>query len=299
MGKVIGLLSIGGFITLLSVRMAKAYIFLLFPIIFIAVSNVAHPGHAEPRHQLPIYPFLAVCAGYLASTLCERMNPRLVIPLLSIALLLPTYAIVQRGLYITKTDTRTLAKQWIEANIPTGTRIVLDEKGPQLLMSEEQLDTEIDRANKSDPDGQFTAHYGRYLQYQRLAARNATSYYISEIRFPWWRTMEPDSGEYIISEQDRDTGNPLRPMNAKSLEEYRREGYEYFIVNSLRYGHYFKIGSERSKNFPTFYHFYHDLFREATLVNEFHPPKERRPGPIIKIFYLPPNRNPGSPELSS
>ena len=157
-------------------------------------------------------------------------------------------------------------------------------------MSEEQLKALIQQANQVGPGGQFTAHYGSYLDYQMLAAKTAPSYYLRELRFPWSED-EPEGGQYILNELDKDMGNPLRPMGTKSLEEYRQEGYQYFIVNSYRYGSYFKPGSERSKNFPSFHRFYNDLFSQAKLVKEFNPTVEGRPGPTIKIFYLSPEEH--------
>ena len=112
------------------------------------------------------------------------------------------------------------------------------------------------------------------------------TFFIEIYRFPWWREKEPEGGEYIIDEIDKDMGNPLRPLGTKSLDEYREEGYQYFIVNSLRYGHYFKLNSERSRNFPSFQRFYKELFNNAKLIKEFDPAVDNRPGPVIKIFRL-------------
>ncbi len=290
MGPLIGSLSLAGLVLLLWGRKFKYLLILMFPLIFIAVSNITAPGYVEPRHQLPIYPFFAICAGYFIVKLTELFTPRTVIPILAISLLIPAYSIIENGLYLSKSDTRNLAKDWIETNIANGSKIVLAEKGPELLMSTEQLDAMVklaEQVNQSDPNGQFTTHLGSYLKYQRMASEKSPSYYIGEIRFPWWREKEPEDGNFVLNDYDKDMGNPLRPMNVKSLDEYRQEGFEYYVVNSYRYGHYFQADSERSRSFPSFHRFYHDLFGQATLIKEFNPDVEKRPGPTIKIFHLP------------
>ena len=68
-------------------------------------------------------------------------------------LLFPAYKISERGLLISKEDTRNIAKAWIESNIPAGNKILIDEKGPQLMMDEELLLELLAISEKADSTG--------------------------------------------------------------------------------------------------------------------------------------------------
>ena len=41
----------------------RNFVFLSYPILSAIISVITNPGYVEPRHQLPIYPFLAVSGG--------------------------------------------------------------------------------------------------------------------------------------------------------------------------------------------------------------------------------------------
>ncbi len=286
MGIIIGVISITGFIYMLFSRSSKNYILLLFPLLFVLISTVVFPGYAEPRHQLPIYAFLAISGAYLVDSIYRKTGKQQwVIYILLILLIHPLVQVVERGLYVSKTDTRNIAKHWIEYNIPPNSKIVLDEYGPVLHMTEQQLNHEIIAAEQGDKQGQFTAHYAKYLHYQLLASRKAkATYRISEIRFPWWREREPENGQYDLTEIDRDMGNPLRPIGVKTLKQYKENGIEFIIVSSERYNPYFIESTQRYVNFPSFRNFYHTLFKQGVLIKEFSPQAENRPGPTIRIY---------------
>ena len=154
-------------------------------------------------------------------------------------------------------------------------------------MSEQQLNQQITIAAQADKQGQFTAHYAKYLKYQLLAARQArAAYTIAEIRFPWWREKEPEDGQYKLTETDKDMGNPLRPLGVRTLDEYANDGYEYVIVSSQRYNPFFIESTHRYKYFPRFRVFYHELFKRGKLVKEFNPRDDNRPGPVIRIYRI-------------
>jgi len=285
MGPLIGIISVSGFIYLLFARSFKVYILLLFPSLFIFISTFVFPGYAEPRHQLPVYAFFAIAGAVLIDYLCTRFGQQRVTYILLALLIYPLALVVERGLYVSKTDTRNIAKHWIEQNIPAGSKIVLDEYGPILHMGEQQLRNEIISAEQADKQGQFTAHYAKYLNYQLLATRKVdATYTISEIRFPWWREKEPQDGIYVITSIDRDMGNPLRPLGVKSLEQYKNDGVEYIIVSSERYRPFFDKTTHRYRYFPRFRKFYTNLFLHGKLVREFSPADGNRPGPTIRIY---------------
>lgn len=287
MGLVIGVIAISGFVYMLFTRSFKIYILLLFPLLFIFISTFVFPGYAEPRHQLPVYAFLALSGGYLIDRLYSKFNKPWLVYVLLVLLIHPLVLVMERGLYVAKTDTRNLAKHWIEQNIPPDSKIVLDEYGPVLHMNEQQLGQEISAAEQADKQGQFTAHYAKYLKYQMLASRRArAAYTIAEIRFPWWREKEPEDGQYDLTEVDKDMGNPLRPLGVRTLDKYIKDGNKYAIVSSIRYNTFLNKNNDRYVNFPSFRNFYQDLFARGTLVKEFSPDTGHRPGPVIRIYAI-------------
>jgi 4-amino-4-deoxy-L-arabinose transferase-like glycosyltransferase len=288
MGLLIGLFGTFGVLFLVAQRRVKYYIFLLFPLAFIFISAWTFPGYAEPRHQLPIYPFFALSGGYLLVAIMEKSKKKgYVYAITGLLLCWPLFAILQRGFYVSQVDTRNLAKTWIEANIPVHSKIVMDENGPQLLQSTHVLNEMLNKATKADKNGQFTAHFGQYLQYQLLAAQNQKSYSIDEIRWPWWRENDTSADKHQLnSAYDRDMANPIRPVGVHTYKYYLQHDYKFAIVTSNYYQKAFSKTSKNALKFPTFAFFYKELFKRGKLVKEFSPESLNRPGPTVKIFKL-------------
>jgi hypothetical protein len=89
--------------------------------------------HYFARYALPLVPFVAVFAAeggvavavWLGARL--RVRRRLIIGALAIvALAQPAALSVRHGILLTRTDTRALAKEWVEAQIPAGKKLALD-----------------------------------------------------------------------------------------------------------------------------------------------------------------------------
>jgi 4-amino-4-deoxy-L-arabinose transferase-like glycosyltransferase len=289
MGIVISSCAISGFICMLSKINKKVIIFLLFPVIFAVISVFSAPGYAESRHQLPVYPFLAISGGVFIVMLAgsEGLRKKVVLSALLISLVFPLYMIVKRDLEISKQDTRNLAKTWIHENIAPGSKLLINENGPQLLVGKEYLESRLKRALAADSQGQFTAHYGTFLKYQIHASEDSVTYDIDFIRLPWWLEREKAPGVYYAtSNYDRDMGNPLRAVGVMHYEFYRENGYEYIIVISNEYDRFLKENSKVARNFPSFYYFYKELFEKGTLVKDFQSDPMNNHGPVVKIFRI-------------
>jgi len=290
MGIIIGTISILGFCRLLLKMNKKYFLFLFYPAVFMLTSVFLYPGYAEPRHQLPIYPFLALTGAALIVCLAKSKSwPSSPVYIgLIVSLLFPLYNIIDRAISVSGEDTRNIAKYWIEQNIPSETKILVDENGPQLLMSEKLIDKMLEKAEQADPNGQFTAHYDKYLRYQQLAAGGEVTYDLHYIRFPWWREREVQSGIHeLTSDYDRDMGNPLWYVGVESYDYYLQKGYQYAIVRSNRYGMFLGDGHYTTA-FPSFANFYNELFKRGEAIKEFSPYGDNRLGPLIKIIRLVP-----------
>jgi hypothetical protein len=85
------------------------------------------------RYAMPLFPFLAISAGVAVDWICARWLARRRVlataayVALTLALILqPLAADVRVNLIWGQTDTRVVAKQWIEAHLPEGSRIATD-----------------------------------------------------------------------------------------------------------------------------------------------------------------------------
>ncbi len=289
MGLPIAVISLVGLLVFLRRLDRTRLIFLVYPIVFVGLSVVSYPGYAEPRHQLPFYAFLALTGGHLLSLLWERseLSRRIVLVGLGLLLAWPTWAILDRGTFVSRTNTRQLAKVWIEANIPAGNRLLVSENGPRLNLSETAIHRVYPAATESTGSGQFTTHYQRYLDYQIEASKQGVTYDIVEIRFPWWRRVEEQSGVHeLTTDYDQDMANPLKPVGVNSYESYVQQGFDYAIVHSYAYLSCMDRNTSTPERFPSFAAFYRDLFSYGRLVKTFTGKEGLHPGPEVRVYSL-------------
>jgi hypothetical protein len=265
--------------------------FLIFPLLFACLSIFIRGDNTDIRHQIVLYPFLVVCAAALLNDIFQSSDK--FYPLKYILILiffLPLYDVINYNLSISKPDSRNIAKKWIQSNIHAGTKILMDENGPPLLMNRERLREILHKNSGTDSKGQFTAHYPTFLEYQLLAskANESITYNLYEIRYPWWRKFEVAAGVHTLqSDHDKDMGNPSRPVGVESYDYYAKNGFEYVIVHSRKYNRFLK-DTQISEKFPSFKRFYRELFKKGLLVKEFSPHELDCQGPTIKIFKFSP-----------
>ena len=181
-------------------------------------------------------------------------------------------------------DTRTLACRWIEANVPAGSRMVLDEFGPQLSASPESFAEELARAERLADTTPFTFHLVDYYQYRMRAARE-DGYRILQISHVWWSGERRAEGLYEVrTMEDADYANPAKARGTLPLSAYIAQGYEYAVISSIRYKPY--LHEERGDRFPGVRRFYEDLMAMEPLHEERALPGVSR-GPTILVYRLP------------
>lgn len=104
---------------------------------------------------------------------------------LPVLLVLPSACrIVRYKYWISHKDTRTVAKEWIELNIPAKTRILVDDYCIPLKMSPVRAKELLQEAEL----GPFTAHAADYYRYYYETVEEPT-YHLLEISHPWRRMM--------------------------------------------------------------------------------------------------------------
>jgi hypothetical protein len=121
-------------------------IILAFPLVYFLVMGATR--HYFARYALPLIPFMTLAAAggilFLSQQLA-RNRPKfawsIAAVLLVAAMASSLIASVRHNVLLTRTDTRTEAKEWIESHIPAGTRIAVDwpVHGPPLATSETSI----------------------------------------------------------------------------------------------------------------------------------------------------------------
>lgn len=288
MGIVLGFLSLVGVVYLCFRHSLKDLVLFSAPLIFILIAAFTNPFYSQGRHLNPIYPFLCLAAAVIVDKVLNvgwLKRQSWVAALVCFLSIAPSvYQAVKFNYVISQKETRTLAKEWVEGNIPEGAKIVLDAHGPALNWSVERLRELYEKAKKETRPGPFTTHLERYFHYQMEAAGGVT-YDILQINHAWWKEKEEVSqANTIISDRDLDFGNPIWGWGVMSFDFYRSSGYQYIITTSEDYAIYMQ--EPRKSNFPSTYAFYRDLFEKGIMVKEFRPEPWNHSGPVVKIFKI-------------
>ena len=216
----------------------KTLIFLSYIVSFVLLTGIIAPSYSTSRHISLLYPVLCLSGAHVLYDFCAFLLTKWcgiklrgwMIVLCCCVLVLPALSkIVIFDYRALHKDTRLLAKEWIEENIPDGTKLVLDESGPKLQMSAKNLRELMRRSQAYSNPGPFTTHLKKYYMYQ-LAAISGVSYDITMINHPWWLAKEPKTGTYRLeSTYDADMGNPVKERSVMPLSFYHEKGYKYII----------------------------------------------------------------------
>lgn len=104
---------------------------LSFPLVYYLLMGATR--HYFARYTLPLVPFLALFAAEAVVVIAARMKFKATRSqwiamsiLISIVVAYPLIASIRHNVVLTREDTRTQAKAWIEANVPEGARIAVD-----------------------------------------------------------------------------------------------------------------------------------------------------------------------------
>jgi len=170
-------------------------------------------GGGYPRWVVPLIPFLSLLAGFVLS---QVVTSYLVLGLLVLMMVFPNLVrIVKFDYLLTLPDTRTLAKSWVEENIPAGTSIVIEGTardeipsylGPPLVLGQGRLREELVVTQQGGQEGLT-------LQAQLEAYQNRIGYDLTGV-------------PRIDVRYDSQSGKYLSLPNA---QYYKDHGVEYVI----------------------------------------------------------------------
>lgn len=161
-------------------------------------------------------------------------------------------------------DTRTYAVEWIEKNIPQGSKILLGmySYSPQLKMTKSQLKRLYQKSVELN-------HYKKEYFYWQLKAHPGEDYgyEIYEIAYPVYEIS-------TIRHEVEEAQKVRELVNIENGVEYVKQlGIKYIILNSFS-------ETEYTKNF------YKEVEQKGKLIKEFKPKTKLHPGPVIKIYKI-------------
>src|SRR4051794_29133671 len=115
----------GGVLLLVRRRWAEALVLGSLVVLFWLYMGSQHRFYA--RWMLPVYPALAILAGYAVMQLKRAPAIAFATALLLVTMLVPT---VRNAAVMSREDTRTQMRDWLVANVPAGTKVVFEPIAP-------------------------------------------------------------------------------------------------------------------------------------------------------------------------
>jgi 4-amino-4-deoxy-L-arabinose transferase-like glycosyltransferase len=204
LGIVPGLLAVAGGVALL-VKGRRCEALVLGSLIVAYWLYMGSQNRFYARWMLPLYPALAILAGYACALLWRR---RVLFALVAgVTLITAAIPTVRNAIVLGREDTRTETREWLVAHVPAGTKVVFEPVAPF-----EWYGVTPGGGTKADP------------------------------RRQWARFNRNDA---IIEELARSYRGARRPANFQNYERtltpalidiYRREGYCWIVTGSTQYG---------------------------------------------------------------
>jgi hypothetical protein len=256
--------------------------------IFLAVSVLFAPYHAQARHIAAIMPLLCLftwpaarAVAAIVSASPERSR-RLAVTLVALVASVNLVRSVLADVAIMRMDSRTLAHEWVVENLSREDRLLAEDDGPTILPNRLAIARMREKLERLEV-GPFVIHEDQRLdileRYESPQARN-----VDVLSRQWWLNQEKTDRQLALSLIDSDMGNPLISRVPRPLEEYRAEGVRYVLSTSVG-GRWLATFEDPEVQFPSFVKFYRAL-AELEPVATFDPAQRHGKGPIIWIHDL-------------
>lgn len=246
-------------------RNARRALLLSIPIAAYVAALAPHMDGGVPRYLIGIYPALALLAGEGFSVLggTSRWRRGLVAAL---ALAPGLFLVWRYDAALLLPDTRAEATEWLDANVPTGSTLLLDQPhaGPFAIMTKEQCEGLAARAARNGSP--------RARLYRAMAAKHpGGGYRIYRIQRSA-RDLGTAPRQVALSQADGD----FLDVRA-GLDPVRAVRVDYVVTSS--------IGADpvRTREFATFFD---ELAAQAEFVREFPSEPGRTAGPWLRVYHL-------------
>ncbi|MCZ6594628.1 MAG: glycosyltransferase family 39 protein [Bacteroidetes bacterium] len=264
MGKPIMILSLLGTTYCLLRHRRQDLLLISFPILLYVLHG--NMSYKAMRHLLPALPFLVAAAAVLLDALITKWlvgfrKQHIALSLCTTVIVVPMIIdVLQYDFFLTKTDTRTLAAEWIEKNIRPGAKIAVDFYYPQVYNRNKIFSTIGPRLSKhstivsiSDPniDNDTVRQYELY----------DTNY----LDFFWGPDRRIEKG-------------PVQMITAESIEYVITDSWTSFRFYSKSALKKYPILCKQRQKYYTWVEENFNLLKE--LVGD----EAKTPGPTIRIY---------------
>lgn len=225
---------------------------------YLVLSMTADTKEFFPRYILPAIPAMLLLGARLLDQLpgylrFERRGFAAILLVVMLAII-PVTQIAADNALLTSQDTRAIAAEWFESNIPAGSRVFIE--GTRTRVSEATIPL------RNSPD-----NVRKMIEYYRSNEPGKAKYFSIAIE----NISEPSYDLFLVSKSD-----------LRDLQYYKDAGVEYFVVRPGRYK-----GSRRSYEWPKIV----EQLRsdpETTMVKSFDPDPGTDDGPYrgpyIEVF---------------
>jgi hypothetical protein len=234
-------------------------------VVFIAVMSLSDRTQPE-RYLLPIVPALWILGGRGVMEL-GRYRPWLPRMALIIVVAAPGLWLLRAAVEKSHSDTRILAKSWIETNVPSGARILMDgmryrfSQSAPLNPDPETVREKVDRAVEEG------GNFGRGVSEYALSIYEEAMVSVSGPKYELVSTVHG--------------------LQVRDVSYYAHECFDYIVTSSMVAGR-FKPGAPARDMFPDSARFYDSLETDTRvkLAHEEVAESWKKSGPTIRVYKL-------------
>jgi len=281
----LGAVALAGFSYALWRRRPGDVILATFPLTMTAFLTVL--ARKEVHTVVPMFPPLLLMGAVFLVAASDHLirkpawRPAVLVTLAVTVVAYPAFVSVRLSYTLAQADTRTKGLAWVLANVPAGTKIIIDsgqyyvsgmnvplQDCPENLQRRAEESRKLPEQEKTRREGMRQRFSGAadFFQYQ-LAAQTGPTYCLIRILH-----------------------NPSTPdIEVRALEEYLADGAQYAVVNVSVY-RWYAVRRETDRFFPekarAYRAFYASLEQNATLLVEFVGGTIGHPGPTIRVYHL-------------
>ncbi|OGS20847.1 MAG: hypothetical protein A3J83_06470 [Elusimicrobia bacterium RIFOXYA2_FULL_40_6] len=271
----IGLISTIGLFTILKEKKKEGLLILAAFVLFTIPVVFYH--NSGPGYLFPALGFFLIAGAQFTDRLA-RNKFKMIVSILFVLILLPSAIFCLKLDYsYTQKDTRTIAKVWIEENIPSGSRVLIDmyPHSPPIKETKEQLIKLYNQALA------IQSYKTEYFKLQIDAYPDVKTLRDTKRGYEIYRILRPAqevSGTIEMVKEAQKTQELIDVSG--NFKQIKSNGIGYFIFNSWD-----ELSGLNSKD-NSLVKFYTDFPKTAKLLKEFSPVNNLYPGPTIRIYRL-------------
>lgn len=263
----VALTAVAVFGAIAGIRQRRRWDMILAGMLFTFVAVMSLSDRTQPeRYLLPIVPALWI----LGSRGAEELGKfRRVLQPVAIALIVavPAFWLVRAAVEKTQPDTRVLAKRWIEAEVPAGSKILMDgmryrfSQSPPLNPDPRTVGSKVEQAQAEGGDiGRGVTDYALSIYEEAMNAASGPRY------------------ELVST---------VHGLEVEDIDYYAAGCFDYVVTSSIVAGR-FRDGGRAASMFPKSAAFYASLESDARakLVHEDRAVRWKSSGPTIRVYQV-------------